>query len=222
MLAHAWTTACRKREKGKEMQGESKAIVQETRVQLVPCLSYVECFYAVIIQGIHHMTFRSQVKWVWRLSNQTCHHQKPSLLLEDQILFYMSLMLQFVNDSVPLRYVFVYTVCVVLKFAYQALQFRRNAFFDWKPKCGLSLFLDVHVPNETFFCLFVFQVGSCNFDWILASSRTRGEFSKRPQTDHRMFIQSLLTDFNQQNPYECVKLIKCFFLSFWSVQPFIC
>lgn len=78
---------------------------------------------------------------------------QSSMLLGDQILFlYDSFLLQFVNDSVPIRYVFVYTVSVVLKFAYRAFTeretiFGRDAFFDWKKKGGLSFSSNVHLLN---------------------------------------------------------------------------
>lgn len=77
---------------------------------------------------------------------------QSSMLLGDQILFlYDSFLLQFVNDSVPIRYVFVYTVSVVLKFAYRAFTKRlflgEMPFLTGKEKGGPSFSSDVHLLN---------------------------------------------------------------------------
>lgn len=77
---------------------------------------------------------------------------QSSMLLGDQLLFlYDSFLLQFVNDSVPIRYVFVYTVSVVLKFAYRAFTerdyFWERCLFWLEKKGGPQFFLKCSSPK---------------------------------------------------------------------------
>lgn len=122
----------------KRKENKCKFIVQMTRVQRVPCFSYIMPLHQNYPRNTSWMTFLRHVKWV--CSNQTCHPQPlhQSMLLEDQTLFYMSFLLQFVNDSVPMSYVIcIYSICsasyCISSFTERPFT-KKKCLFDWKLK----------------------------------------------------------------------------------------